>query len=64
VPTPALVEGEAARAACPACGGKVRADGHSARAQGEEILRTVRVVCETCHVARDVFFQVARPVLN
>jgi ribosomal protein S27AE len=64
VPTPAVVEGEAEAIPCPACGGKVRAAPHAARVETDVVLRTVRVVCGSCHVARDVYFRVARPLLN
>jgi hypothetical protein len=61
VPSPSVVEAEAARHRCPRCESEMRLVEHAAETRGETRLRVARLTCPACAAVRELFFQIGLP---
>ena len=61
VPTPSVVEAEAASRRCPRCESRMRLVEHTAETLGEARLRVVRHSCPQCAATRELYFQIGLP---
>ena len=61
VPTPSVVEADAAAKRCPRCDIPMRIVEHVAESFGEQRLRVVRLTCPRCATVRAVYFRIGLP---
>lgn len=61
VPSPSVVEAEAAGHRCPRCGAEMRLEEHAAETVGETRLRVARLRCPQCAADRALYFQIGLP---